>query len=626
MNKSFWSIFLLLLITILLLVPNAAFAHTSLEKTYPLNGGKIEVSPLTIEAWFQDPIITHPKSMKMVDQTGTEVLFESILVDPKNNKHINGKLKDKLASGSYTVKLNVLALDGDVITEEFNFELLQTKKVEEKIPLKLIKQKPTDGETTTDSPEQIDLWFNQDVVVTAIGLFNDQQKSIPIGEPMVEPDDPSHVTIEVNERLKKGTYQVTWYAKQSVQTTPQPESLDVFYFAVDEYSPIKTGTGDVKDREFWFKSMGLKQISYLFIFIGTMILFGGTLLNQINSNHHSVRWKKATFILAAILLLGEILLIRSQLSEILNLPVLQLLTIKFIWLPIVQTIVIFVGLVSKKYKIFFYGVAILMMPFYIGHASYPRYGGEITLLMNGLHLLSASVWIGGVFALLVPPTNHQEEWIKKTALSFSKWALGSLLIIIITGVSMTIQYVPTLTFSNFWSSEWGKSILLKTIFTFIIVLTGYIQRKNIKKFISLRIKPFVNLLRIEVIYGLLILVFASILVVSVPNAEGDGLTLIEKSDYSLPIKAELYPLKAGVNELSVTFDNEKVKDVNVIIEMPPNYKATYHAFKVKPNIFKITGNLLHAPGTSYLEVRAFMKNGKELEYRYKVEVPGEMNE
>ncbi len=53
---------------------------------------------------------------------------------------------------------------------------------------------------------------------------------------------------------------------------------------------------------------------------------------------------------------------------------------------------------------------------------------------------------------------------------------------------------------------------------------------------------------------------------------------------------------------------QEVKSVSVKIPMPPQYKVEYVAFKVGANQFAITGNVFHAAGTLFIEVRAVMEN------------------
>jgi copper transport protein len=618
------STYLIVFLMVFTVTPNTIFAHSNLEKSFPSSNAKLKESPVSIEAWFEDPIVVHPESIQVFNSRGDKIGIKSTAIDRSNNKHIIGELSQPLGKASYTVKINVIALDGDVITEEYPFQVQGVaSKEEQKSKFAIVKQFPKDGEITSGSPKRIELWFNEPATVTAVGVFDDQQQVVPLGQPEVDPNDPTHIRVNVEKKLEKGSYQVTWYARPVDAKEDQTDNLDVFYFAVDEYSSIKQESRAMSDGELWFQNMGIKQTSYFLIFLGIMVLFGGTFLHVIGGYNNSKRWRIATFIFVPLMLLGEILLIRSQLTELTNLSIIQLLSIKFIWMPIVQMGIAIMGLLFKKYNLYFYGLALLLIPFFIGHASYPRYGGFVTVLLNGIHLLAASIWIGGILALLISLGKVQEEWTKRAALLFSRCAFISLFVIIITGIWMTLSYLPSITFQSLWNSEWGRSLLFKTLFTVIIFVIGFLQRNTIRQYTFSRIKPFIIGLRSEVIIGSLILLFASFLVVSVPN-DSNGIYLIEGVNH--PIKTELDRLEPGVNELSVEFKENKIKKVEVTFEMPPNYKVTYKAFKVKDNIFKVTGNLIHAPGTTYIRIRAIIHDNKELKYRYKVLVPGEMNE
>jgi copper transport protein len=624
-NKIQISFFLLVFLMFYLTAPNVLFAHSNLERSYPSSNEKLTVSPDSIEAWFQDPVVIHPESIRLYNERGEKTKIESILLDNNSNKHIVGDLAHPLAQGSYTVKINVLALDGDVIEEEFHFQVKQDGiKENKKSSFMLVKQFPDDGEITSSPPEQIELWFNQPAMVTAIGLFDDKQQVLPLEQPEVDPNDPTHFTINIDKKLEnKGTYQVTWYARPVSAKMSQADSLDVFYFAVKEYSPIKRGSGEIPGSKFWFQNIGVKQLSYFFIFSGIMSLFGGTFLYFISGGKDNFkRWKTATIILVVLTLLGEILLISSQLNEIANLSLQQLLSIKFIWMPIVQSLFVTLGLLSKKLDMYYYCLAILMLPFFVGHSFYPRYGGYLTFVLSELHLLAASIWIGGIFALLLTLNQSIEEWIKRTFL-FSKWAFISLFIIILTGIWMTISYIPSFSLQGLWDSEWGKSLILKTAITMVVFVIGYFQRKTIRQFTSLRAEPFIKRLRIEALFGLLLLLFASLLVVSFPNSSS-GLYLVEGAEE--PPIVDFDQMKTGLNELTVKFPKNNIKTIKVSIEMPPNYKADYKAFHVADDMYKITGNLIHSSGITIIRIKAITGGNKELNYHYKVVVPGEMKE
>lgn len=139
-----------------------------------------------------------------------------------------------------------------------------------------------------------------------------------------------------------------------------------------------------------------------------------------------------------------------QKEELGNLSLGQFLSVKFVWIPISQIVLLLLGLLFSKMRHLFYGISLLLVPFITGHASYPRYGGYPTILVSALHLFAASIWIGGLFGLItIPKKEEMKEWLSIVIPKFSRWALFSLIVLIATGVYMTYQYIPSFTIGSF---------------------------------------------------------------------------------------------------------------------------------------------------------------------------------
>lgn len=609
-----------------LLPGSTGFAHSTLEKTYPAKGDRLTKSPATVEVWFQDPVVIHSESIQLLDDSGERVEVENTEIDPENKTHIIGKLTKELQEGHYVSKISVIALDGYVIQEEFNFQVIKTEIKKQKEDLEIVQYSPNDGEIVEGSPNQIDLWFNQPTEVTALGVFDDHQQTINTEKPVVDPNDPNHVMIKFSEGLSKGTYQVTWYAHpKTTDNTPQLETIDVFYFAVDEFTAIQQQEKGVPTKSFWFESMGLKQLGYWFIFIGISVLFGSSFFNSVIFKHgNAKKWRYSSFIFLCFVLLGTFVIFTLQRDELKNLSLSQLMSLKYVWIPIVQIILLVLGLVISKVRIFLYAFALLLLPFFTGHAAYPRYGGYVSMIIYGFHLLAASIWIGGLYSIItLPKKSDFKEKLKDILPSFSKWALISLLVIICTGLYMTIRYVPSFSIESFVESEWGKAIVVKLIATLFIIIIGFFQRKTIKGFITKGINTVITRAKVEIIYAVFIVLFASLLLVASPGEAEQGVypSVIEQE--GVIINVDFAPLYPGLNELTLDFE-EKMENVEVVLSMPPNYKVNYNAFKVEDKVFKITGNLLHAAGTMEMIVKAKTKDGKELEYTFRIVIPGKM--
>lgn len=212
---------------------------SNFERTYPVDREQLTQSPSTIEFGFEEPVVLHGESITLVDSAGNTIKLEQAKFEPNDKTHIITSVPQTLTAGKYKVKINVIALDGFVIQEKLGFEVVKEEVESSSAKLKIEKYSPDDGEITTGSPQKIHLWFNRPSEITAIGLFDDHQKSVRLKEPYVNPKDPNHIIVEIDEEILKGTYQVTWYDRPIGVDINQPDILDVFYFAVDEFTPIQ---------------------------------------------------------------------------------------------------------------------------------------------------------------------------------------------------------------------------------------------------------------------------------------------------------------------------------------------------------------------------------------------------
>ncbi|WP_201715580.1 copper resistance protein CopC [Rossellomorea arthrocnemi] len=619
-------ILILLLVIISIYPPLTGLAHSSLERTYPEEGEKLNTSPETIEVWFQDLVVLHSESIKVKSNKGNYIDMGKAYIDPNDKTHIIGALPEELPSGLYIAEINVIALDGFVMKERITFQMTNDEGILGEDRLKVLKYSPVDGEITNQTIKQIDLWFNKPAEITAIGVFDDKQQSIRLGTPEIDPINPNHLTISIEEVLHSGTYQVTWYARPIDADVSKPDIVNVFYFAVDEFSPIQQSHIGESTNSFSIQNFSLKQVGYWFVFIGLSILFGGSFFLQfIAKEKKNVRWRKISSIFLSFVVIGEVIILLLQKGELQGLSIEEFLKLKFTLIPLLQILFLALGYSIKKYQIYFYSVPVILMPFVAGHAAYPRYGGLVTMGINALHFLGAAIWIGGLFALMILTKKAEmKNWIAEVIPSFSKWAFLSLIIIIVTGFIMTFQYVPSFSASSFIESEWGKIIILKIIVTMLVVIIGFFQRRSLKKWMESTLRLIMKRVRVELIYSAIILLLASLLVVSTPGAAEQGVYPQTIGDGGDELKVGFSPLTPGLNVLTMDFTSKNVKDVKVNLSMPPTYNVEYNAFKLDEDTFKITGNLLHASGTMSMEVIAFYQDGTKKRFLYKVVVPGEL--
>jgi copper transport protein len=106
--------------------------------------------------------------------------------------------------------------------------------------------------------------------------------------------------------------------------------------------------------------------------------------------------------------------------------------------------------------------AVLLVPGLAGHAAQTSPRG-VSLLLDWLHLLAGSLWVGGLAGLLVVwrtlPASKRTAGLAVTVPRFSNVAFCSVLLLIGSGVGATIIHLPTL--ASLWQTSYGKAILVK---------------------------------------------------------------------------------------------------------------------------------------------------------------------
>lgn len=118
----------------------------------PEGEAKVQMSSTIIELWFQDPVLLHSNALEVIDTSGKSFELSNTYVDTNDDPHNIGELKEPLPASRYTIKANVIALDGDILSVKFSFEVLNEEAKNENVPLKLNKQAPNDEQIIQEGP------------------------------------------------------------------------------------------------------------------------------------------------------------------------------------------------------------------------------------------------------------------------------------------------------------------------------------------------------------------------------------------------------------------------------------------------------------------------------------------
>jgi copper transport protein len=133
--------------------------------------------------------------------------------------------------------------------------------------------------------------------------------------------------------------------------------------------------------------------------------------------------------------------------------------------------------------------AVLVLPGAIGHAGQTSPRG-VAVLLDWVHLLSGSLWIGGLMGLLVLwrslPVTKRVAGLVICVPRFSNVAFISVMALVATGVGAAVLHLPVL--DALWLTSYGKVILIKAALLLAAMLLASVN--------LLRTKP--GLSRLEV--------------------------------------------------------------------------------------------------------------------------------
>lgn len=149
------------------------------------------------------------------------------------------------------------------------------------------------------------------------------------------------------------------------------------------------------------------------------------------------------------------------------------------WLELI--ILALLGFVAQRFNERFvrllWVVLLLGVESLIGHpaANDPK---ALTIAFDFIHLLASSVWAGGLAVLLYVWYTDRKE-AGRFGASFSQGALISLAVLVVSGVAMTLLFLPKL--SYLWLTTWGGLLTVKTVLVIAVLVTGTLLRIRMKR-------------------------------------------------------------------------------------------------------------------------------------------------
>lgn len=116
-----------------------------------------------------------------------------------------------------------------------------------------------------------------------------------------------------------------------------------------------------------------------------------------------------------------------------------------------------------------FGLAALVSTSLGSHAASVSSAREITIAADAIHLLVASVWLGGVAGFLLASPGRDRATLAKLVVRFSHFAMWSVALILLTGAYASVRFVRS--WDALWTERYGQLVLAKI--ALVLVLVGF---------------------------------------------------------------------------------------------------------------------------------------------------------
>ncbi len=482
---------------------------------------------------------------------------------------------------------------------------------------KLVESMPKDGSIVSATPKEIRLTFSEPIKIKYASIFDNRNREYSTGKIKVNPQDARQIILTPAKELLPGTYGVEWQVEAS--STIDEEDKDLkrvgqIYFAVQSLSPAPKSAGAGL-----IEQLSRETLPNWLAFFGMAISFGGTFFVQFIARKEDIHkrwqyWQIPIYFLTATAVMVLFFVRKAALPEAtLN----ELAALPIGWIPLVQFFVfaLIFGISFTRWTLPFVG-AMLALNAWVGRSYSPEYGSWIAVLMDLIHLFALSIWFGGLFALVVlAPKEGRWEWFKEKGAEFSRWALISMILLMLTGIAMTVDYADS--WNDFIRSIWGLTILVKVALVACIALLGVLQLRAMRKGSEKNTRWLIRRAKWRVGLGIAVLLISAALVNFAPIASEVGGIPAKVTKQGSTAYATISPFVSGFNEVNIRFENAPaIKEVYVRFSELPEYNALNRAFDLGNGRYLISGDQLRVPSAAYINVEAVTQDGRIIVYTF----------
>jgi len=494
-------------------------------------------------------------------------------------------------------------------------------------------------------PAAIEIYFNEaiEAKIGSLKVLDSSSRTITKGDPVSGADRRS-LKIDL-PTLAEGTYTVS-YAVVSADGHPVSGS-DVFVVgnpteAVDAstFDPHKqAGHDSHSDHEFATQLGGKQFLIYALRFIYyTAILLGSgimlwSLLHRDSTAFAAVR-RKWELPAMRFLLIAVLLYVFIHASEILEgypasdyLTLFTSTTIGRTWLALLALSVAGFGVLKLGGVLrALWALLLLGVESYSGHAIVFE-PASVSLLLDFVHLAASAVWVGGLGLLLICWLADRKEAGRFAAI-FSRIALIALIVLVLSGIALTLLFMPSLEYLSY--TAWGTLLFIKTGLVLLVMIVGAFLRRRVRR----GDLPNFTLLRVDLGLMVCIMIIVGIFTYVSPLPANKAV-YFHKMGAEMHVTLRITPNKPGMDnklKLNIWLPEQKGTPKKVVLRLKSKDKADLGAIDVPVQPIEdnekiafegydradyfVEGPYIPFAGNWIAEIRVMDKDDNELVERY----------
>jgi copper transport protein len=511
----------------------------------------------------------------------------------------------------------------------------------------IIKSFPVDNQNLHQPPQNVSIEFSEEIQPSFhfMQVIDQNGKRVDQGNEHIESNNPKILKTNVKPNLPVGIYTIKW---KIVSADGHP---------VDGVIPFQIGKAGSQISLLKGKTLGyvphldliiIRWAQYISgaIYIGMLffylcILPKGSL--QSASMEKQYRW---VFNVAYVLLFLSIFIslpleavVQTNRSwlDVWDLSILKEMisnsTFGQVWLyQFILTLLLGIfsfRMFAKKnngslWIAFIIGITVIVLKAMTSHASSAE-NKILTITMDSLHLVSASIWIGSLIAMLTfLPLRKKEEgriFFRGIVHLFFPWGVFLVFILAASGVYSSFLYIPTI--SSIFHTNYGKVLLGKIVLFFIMLLFAFVNSMKARK---LKPNGWRFTLWGEAITGLAVLVMAVILT-NLPTAmSAPGPFNETKALSKNTISLKIGPNISGQNTFNVVIKDQRGKPITKIEQVSLTFTSkemamgdnTINAQKKETGRYQAQGMYFNMAGRWNVHVHVLTKSLEDLDADFSV--------